>query len=134
MVADVTQKLIMQGAVLHVHGCTEEHWLYCTVYMNMYMYSKFFSKFCLFGTYVTYRITRGGHGHLFSRISASRENIFCKKILGATPSSRSAPTCFGLIAGESSQNLLPLAIRENNRSANPPGYTVFSLLLHTIDQ
>ena len=38
-----------------------------------------------------YRIVGGFRGHLFLRISASRENIF-REMLGATPSARSAPT------------------------------------------
>ena len=57
-------------------------------------------------------------GHLFSRISrisAGRENIF-REILGATPSSRSAPTWvwsgFGLIAKIFFAKSLPLAIHE----------------------
>ena len=84
----------------------------------------------------------GFRGHLFSRISrisASRKNIF-RKILGATPSSRSMPTWvwsgFGLIT----KIFFPLAICETpllygiySRSPKRNGTTSFFVhLLQTL--
>ena len=74
-----------------------------------------------------YRIAGGFRGHLFSRISqisASRENIF-SEILGATPSSRSVPTCFGLIAKIFFTKITPVSNSRKYRSAKKPGYTVY---------
>ena len=84
------------------------------------------------------RIAGFFRGHLFSRISrisASRENIF-RQILGATPSSCSAPTCFGLIAKIFFAKFAPLAIRENIGPRKNPairyvkkGFHSFNILL-----
>ena len=72
-------------------------------------------------------------GHLFLqifRISASRENIF-REILGATPSSRSAPmrrlwvwSGFGLIAKIFFAKFAPVSNSRKYRSAKNPGYMV----------
>ena len=74
-------------------------------------------------------------GHLFSRISrisAGRKNIF-SKILGATPSARSAPTWvrsgFGLIAKISFAEFAPVSNSRKYRSAKKPGYAVIHLVV-----
>ena len=82
-----------------------------------------------------YRIAGGFRGHLFSRISrisASRKNIF-REILGATPSSRSAPmrrlwvwSGFGLIAKIFFAKFAPVSNSRKYRSAKKPGYTVYA--------
>ena len=50
-----------------------------------------------------------------------------REILGATPSLRSAPTCFGLIAKILFAKIASVSNSRKYRSANPPGYTVFKI-------
>ena len=80
-----------------------------------------------------YPIARFFRGHLFSRISAGRENIF-REFLGATPSSRSAPTWvwsgFGLILKIFFAKFASVSNSRKYRSAKKPSYNGVSRAVH----